>query len=69
MKNPETSDPKVHAASIRTEIGRLAAQIRSDIKKVDDKSAKALFETSAEVLDGLSTAFLHFEEGKEDAWK
>ena len=69
MKNPETSDPKAHAANIRTEIGRLAERIRQDIKKIDDKTAKALFETSAEVLNGLSTAFLHFEEGREDAWK
>lgn len=43
--------------------------LRKDIQKVDDHKAKALFETSAEVINGLITAFSHYEEGKEDAWK
>lgn len=69
MKNPETSDPKAHAAALRTEIGRLAQNMRGSVNKTDDLRAKALFETSAEVLEGLGTAFLHFEQGKEEAWK
>lgn len=69
MKDLETSDPKAHAANIRSEIEKLTEHIRRDIKKVEDGRAKALFETSAEVLKGLGTAFKHFEEGKEEAWK
>ncbi|HER39920.1 MAG TPA: hypothetical protein ENO10_01730 [Salinimicrobium catena] len=69
MKNPESSDPKAHSESIRTELGRLAERMRKDISKIDDPRGKALFETSAEVLNGLSTAFLHYEQGKEEAWK
>lgn len=69
MEDLETSDPKAHSANIRGEIEMLVDHMRKDIKKVEEGRAKALFETSAEVLKGLSTAFLHFEEGKEDAWK
>ena len=69
MKNLETSDPKAHSANIRGEIDMLMNHLRKDIKKVEGGRAKALFETSAEVLKGLTTAFLYFEEGKEGAWK
>lgn len=43
--------------------------IRDDITKVDDPKAQALFETSAEVLNGLITAYEHFERRSEAAWK
>jgi len=35
----------------------LVDPLRQDISKVDDPKAKALFETSAEVLRGLAKAF------------
>jgi hypothetical protein len=43
--------------------------IREDVTKVDDPKAQALFETSAEVLGGLITAYDHFEQRSEAAWK
>ena len=43
--------------------------IREDITKVADPKAQALFETSAEVLGGLITAYEHFEQRSEAAWR
>jgi hypothetical protein len=43
--------------------------MREDIAKVSDPKAQALFETSAEVLGGLITAYDHFEQKSESAWR
>lgn len=69
MKNLRTSDGKAHSENIRTGIEELIHHLKNDIEQVDDVKAKALFETSAEVLIGLKTAFSHYEEGKEAAWR
>jgi len=36
---------------------------------VDEPKARALFETAAEVITGLDTAFQHYEEKREHAWR
>jgi hypothetical protein len=36
---------------------------------MDEPKAQALFETAAEVITGLDTAFKHFEEKSEKAWE
>lgn len=69
MKNLKTSDAKSHSEHGRKGFQELIEQLRNGIEQVDDPKAKALFETSAEVLTGLKTAFSHYEEGKEEAWK
>ncbi|MGM1056511.1 MAG: hypothetical protein ACQEWG_11550 [Bacteroidota bacterium] len=69
MKDLETKDPKEHSRNIKGGLQEITDHIRRDIGKVDDPKAKALFETSAEVLQGLITAFSHYEEGKGEAWK
>jgi len=46
-----------------------ADHAREDIGKIDDPKAEALFETTAEVLEGLEKAFEHFEQRSEAAWK
>jgi hypothetical protein len=43
--------------------------VRSDVDKVDDPKAQALFETTAEVLIGLKKAYEDYEQGTETAWK
>lgn len=63
------SDPRHHTIQIRQRFDDLIAHLREDVNKVDDPQAKALFETSAEVLTGLTTAFHHFEEKSEAAWQ
>jgi len=67
----ETSSavPDVHAHKIRDQLGDLIDHLRRDVDRVDEPRAQALFETSAEVLTGLRTAFEHFEQGTEEAWR
>ncbi|HEX6981791.1 MAG TPA: hypothetical protein VF181_03430 [Balneolaceae bacterium] len=69
MKDLETSDPREHSQNIRSELQKVAEHLRRDLAKVEDPQAKALFETSAEVLFGLINAFSHFEAKSEEAWK
>jgi hypothetical protein len=45
-----------------------AAHAREDVAKVTDPKAQALFETAAEVLNGLAKAFEDFEQRREKAW-
>lgn len=69
MKDLDTSDPMKHVENIKNELQKLINHLRKDIHRVNDPKAMALFETSAEVLTGLKTAFSHFEEKQEEAWK
>lgn len=69
MKDLQTSDPREHAQNIRSELQEIKDHLRKDIGKVDEPQAKALFETSAEVLEGLIKAFSHYEKKSEEAWK
>jgi hypothetical protein len=63
------SDPRRHTMKTRTTLTNLADHLREDVSKVDDVRAKALFETTAEVLLGLEKAFADYEEGTEEAWR
>jgi hypothetical protein len=72
MTDPDTlphSDPHRHTIKMRHRLTELAEHLREDVTKVDDLRAKALFETSAEVLMGLEKAFADFEDGTEAAWR
>lgn len=62
-------DPRRHTMKMRARLAELADHLREDVGKIDDPRAKALFETSAEVLLGLDKAFADFEEGDEEAWR
>ena len=69
MKNENSSDPMDHVSNLKSEFSALIEHLREDISKIEDRSAKALFETSAEVLIGLKKAFTDFESKSEPAWK
>jgi len=43
--------------------------VREDVGKVDDPKAQALYETTAEVLGGLATAYQHYLDRSEKAWR
>jgi hypothetical protein len=58
-------DPRFHVANIKNMLGELIQHLRDDIGQFDEPKAQALFETSAEVLQGLQTAFSHYESGRE----
>jgi len=59
----------LHAANIEQMLDDVTKHIRDDIERVDNPRAQALFETSAEVLQGLSKAYHDFQTKSEKAWK
>ena len=69
MESIASKDPRAHTANVRGEFRELIEHLREDVKKVEDPKAQALFETAAEVITGLDTAFKHYDEKSEDAWK
>jgi len=54
---------------MQSEFERLINHHRQDVTKIENPNAKELFETSAEVLKGLSKAFDGYAQKKEEAWK
>jgi hypothetical protein len=69
METIASKDPRTHTANVRKEFRELIEHLRGDINKIDEPKAQALFETAAEVINGLETAFKHYEEKSEEAWK
>jgi len=67
-KGQATSDAKEHAQHIEKYITALKNLCHDEIKFVSDPKAKALFETSAEVMNGLEKAFSDFQSENEGAW-
>jgi hypothetical protein len=65
----ESPDPKVHSTNIQAALKELIDHAREDISKVSEPRFQALLETTAEVLTGLETAFKHYAEGREIAWR
>jgi len=43
--------------------------VRGDVSKIEDPRAQALFETTAEVLLGLTNAYEDYENHSEAAWR
>jgi molecular chaperone GrpE (heat shock protein) len=68
MQKSISSNPLEHTANIKEEFKKLSEHLREDVEKVDDPQAKALFEVSAEVIDGLEKAFNDYERKNESAW-
>lgn len=62
-------DPRHHTAKIQTLLGELVTHLREDIATVQEPKAQALFETSAEVLQGLEQAFTDYEQRTERGWR
>lgn len=69
MNNYPETDPRHHTQKIQMSLEALIEHLRQDIQKVDEPKAQALFETSAEVLIGLKTAYIHYEQKSEEAWR
>ncbi len=63
------SDPRYHTANIKRMLTDMVEHLRDDVNKVDEPKAQALFETTAEVLNGLVTAYTHYERQAERAWQ
>lgn len=69
METITSKDPRAHTANVRKKFRELIEHLRGDVNKIDEPKAQALFETAAEVISGLETAFKHYEEKSEEAWK
>lgn len=65
----DTPEPGYHVNNIRRMLNETADHARRDAGIVDEPQARALFETTAEVLTGLATAYDHYEQGTEKAWR
>ncbi len=69
MASAADRDPRHHTQKMRKALDDIRNHLREDIGKVDEPQLKAMFETSAEVLGGLSKAFEDYERKNEAAWK
>ena len=65
----QTSDAMAHVRNIRSLLNQTAEHARADLNMVEEPQARALFETTAEVLIGLMRAYEHYEQGSEAAWR
>lgn len=62
-------DPQHHVRNVEGRYQDLIDHLREDVEKIDEPRAKALFETSAEVLGGLRKAFHDYQSKNEPAWR
>ena len=71
MTNPAfpENDARHHTSNIKRMLRETIDHARQDVTKIDDPRAEALFETTAEVLNGLLAAYDHFEQRSEPAWR
>jgi hypothetical protein len=65
----QQGDPHHHVHKMQGRFAELIDHLRSDIEKIDEPRFKAMSETSAEVLAGLSKAFQDYEKKNEAAWR
>ena len=65
----DEKDPRHQTVKLKQMLNDTATHAREDVSKVSDPKARALFETTAEVLNGLVKAFDDFEGKREVAWK
>jgi len=63
-----TTDPKEHAQNIEKHISELKHHLQEDCEIVTDPKAKALFETAADILDGLEKAFSDYQSENFGGW-
>ncbi len=70
---PETPDASpeagMHSARIKRLLEALIDEARRDVHLVKEPKFQALLETSAEVLNGIRTAFEDYDRAVEPAWR
>ncbi|HMF18662.1 MAG TPA: hypothetical protein VKE98_15755 [Gemmataceae bacterium] len=69
MADPIRNSDNHHTTKIRGMLDEVIQHVRADIAKVEDPQIRALFETTAEVLGGLSRAYAHAEKKSGSAWR
>ena len=69
MASHSDNNPLHHTQKMKKALEDIRSHLREDIEKVDEPQLKAMFETSAEVLGGLTKAFSDYERKNESAWR
>jgi hypothetical protein len=69
MTSASDKNPLHHTQKMRKRLEETVTHLRQDIGKVDEPQLAAMFETSAEVLNGLIKAFGDYEKKNEAAWR
>ncbi len=69
MATKSIVDPRPHTQRIRKMLVDTALQARNDIAEIDEPRARALLETSAEVLTGLAKAYEDYDAASEPVWR
>ena len=71
MPTQETRDTgrRPNTDAIRAEMKQLIAHLRRDVERTDEPRAQALFETSAEVIQGLVQTFDDYDAAEEPAFR
>jgi hypothetical protein len=69
MGSGSEKNPQVHTRKMKERLKETVTHLRQDIEKVDEPKLTAMFETSAEVLNGLIKAFDDYEKKNEAAWR
>jgi hypothetical protein len=69
MSSTANSDPRHHVKKIEQQLHDITKHLRDDIGKIDEPQCKAMFETAAEVLGGLTKAFSDYLNKREQAWQ
>jgi len=59
-------NPRYHVVKVRGMLNAVVRHCREDIAKVAEPKAQAIFETTAELLDGLINAYSRYERELED---
>lgn len=62
-------DPNPYIKEYKHQFDELTHKLRRDLQQIDEPQARALMETSAEVIRGLSKAFNDYQGKTEPAWK
>jgi hypothetical protein len=68
-KSAENKDAMHRTRKIRKHFKAMMGEVRNEVEKVVEPQARALLETSAEVLGGLAKALKDYETKREKAWK
>jgi hypothetical protein len=68
--NETSAEPAVHSQHLQASLTELIDHLRKDVERVSEPRFQALMETGAEVLSGLRTAFVHYDQQNgEKAWR
>lgn len=69
MKTKSSPSPAPATRKMKAQFRDLVTQLRKEIGTITEPKVQALFETSAEVLNGLIKAFDDCEKKNEAAWR